>query len=500
MSTNVNLKNELLLSNLIARNTIISLLGALLPIIIGVIAIPKTIDLLGGNVFGLLVIVWAILSYMSLLDLGLGKALVKFISECIGKGDIEKVQSYFWVSLIVSFSFALFLSMILFIISEFIVINILKIDAELIEVSISSIRLISVGIPLIFLISIYTSYFRSIQKFGLITITQVTNSIFNYLIPVLIFTFIKSFILVVFVLILFKLLVFLILSLMVFNSLKIFPKGKIKFISTFKELISFGWWTNLSSLIGPFIDYLDRFMIASFISLSAVAYYSTPLEIVLRVSFISTAITSVVYAAISNSINHDSKRTEEIINNGLKIILLCIVPIIYTFVFFAEEGLTYWVGEEFAKNGFFVVQIIGIGILYKSMTHLPVSHLHSLGKPSLVAKIHMFEVPVYILILYILSLKYGLLGAALAHSSRLILDYILMTFFARANSKELNIHYVKYFLIITFIAVLISIIVQIDALMIRLIIWVIITFFYLLVIYRVGLKFIKNQNLKPMNT
>ncbi|GAB5410225.1 MAG: oligosaccharide flippase family protein [Balneolaceae bacterium] len=499
MSENINLKNKLLESSLITKNTIISLVGALLPLIIGLIAIPKTISLLGDDVFGLLIIIWAILSYMSLLDLGLGKALIKYISECIGKNELKKIQNYFWVSIIVSTIFSIILSGLLFSVSSFIAKNLLNIDIQLIEVTIKSIKIISLGVPLIFLISIFNSYLRSLQKFGIITVTQVTNSIFNYVIPVIVFSIRQDFIFVVFVLVLYKILIFIVLSFIVFKSLKTFPKEELNFINTFKELINFGWWSNLSSLISPLIDYMDRFAIASFISLSAVAYYSTPLEIVLRVSFISTAITSVIFSAISNSINHNSKKTEEIINNGLKLIFLCTLPIIYTVTIFAEEGLRLWVGDEFAREGFFVVQIIGIGILYKSVTHLPIAHLHSLGKPSLVATVHMFEVPIYISVLYILSLKFGLVGAAIAHSFRLVLDYILMTFFARKNSRALNTHYKKYFFLITFCSILISVSVQIDSLLFRLILWGAITLLYMVVIFRIILNYIQNKKFNTMN-
>lgn len=495
MTLDTGLKHQLLTNKLIVKNTVISLLGAILPLIIGVIAIPKTINLLGDEVFGLLVIVWAILSYMSLLDLGLGKALVKYISESIGKNETRKIQDYFWVSVITSISFSVILSIFLYASSNFIALNILKVENDLLEISSKAIRLIAFGIPLIFLISIYNSFFRSIQRFGLITFTQVTNSIFNYLLPVIVYSIVPNFNTVVLSLVIFKLVVVVILSSQVFKSLNTFPKRKMEFVSIFKELINFGWWANLSSLIGPLIDYLDRFTIASVISLTAVAYYSTPLEIVLRVSFISVAITSVVYSAISNSINHDSKRTEEIINNGLKFILICILPIICTFVLFAKEGLNFWVGEEFAENGFFVVQIVGIGIIFKSMTYLPISHLQSLGKPSVVAKIHLFEVPIYMLLLYSLSINFGLMGVAVAHCFRLIMDYMLMTIFAKRNSKDLDIHYVRYFIIILSISLLLAFFIQFEEIQFRLIFWLIIALVYVSVIIIESLKLLRSKKL-----
>jgi O-antigen/teichoic acid export membrane protein len=59
---------------LLARNTIWNLIGQLVPLLVGMVAIPPLVRGLGIDRFGLLSLVWVIIGYFSFFDLGLGRA------------------------------------------------------------------------------------------------------------------------------------------------------------------------------------------------------------------------------------------------------------------------------------------------------------------------------------------------------------------------------------------------------------------------------------------
>ena len=46
------------------------------------------------------------------------------------------------------------------------------------------------------------------------------------------------------------------------------------------RLLRFGGWMTVSNIVGPLMVTLDRFLIGALISVSAVAYYATPYEVV----------------------------------------------------------------------------------------------------------------------------------------------------------------------------------------------------------------------------
>jgi len=55
-------------------------MGSIVPILVGLITIPIYLKLIGADRFGVLSIVWLILGYFSLFNLGMGKAITVELS------------------------------------------------------------------------------------------------------------------------------------------------------------------------------------------------------------------------------------------------------------------------------------------------------------------------------------------------------------------------------------------------------------------------------------
>src|SRR5258708_22403854 len=76
----------------VARYTVYNLLGQVVPLVAGVVAIPIITRALGDVRFGLLALMWAIIGYFSTLDLGLGRATTRFVAEALGRGDARRAR------------------------------------------------------------------------------------------------------------------------------------------------------------------------------------------------------------------------------------------------------------------------------------------------------------------------------------------------------------------------------------------------------------------------
>jgi hypothetical protein len=80
---------------LLARNTIWNLLGQLLPMAVGVVAIPR---LVRSTVLACSRWHGSSLAYFSLFDLGMGRAL-KLVADKIGSNDEASIPPLVWTSL-----------------------------------------------------------------------------------------------------------------------------------------------------------------------------------------------------------------------------------------------------------------------------------------------------------------------------------------------------------------------------------------------------------------
>ena len=74
---------------LLARNTVLNLIGQAGPLAIAIFTMPILIRGLGIDRFGVLTLVWLVIGYFSLFDLGIGRALTKFVAEKLGAGQEE---------------------------------------------------------------------------------------------------------------------------------------------------------------------------------------------------------------------------------------------------------------------------------------------------------------------------------------------------------------------------------------------------------------------------
>lgn len=183
----------------------------------------------------------------------------------------------------------------------------------------------------------------------------------------------------------------------------------------------------VSSIVGPILVYLDRFLIGSLLTMSAVAYYSAPYEAVTRLWVIPASLTMTLFPAFSALEGiKDKEKLGTLFARSLKYVLLILGPIILIVGLFAEDILQIWLGTNFALKSTAVLQILSLGVLINSLAHTPFALLQGVGRPDIPAKFHLLELPVYITIVWFLINRWGITGAAAAWTIRVTLDALLL--------------------------------------------------------------------------
>src|ERR1700722_13519531 len=82
----------------LARNTVWNLVGTGAPMVVAFFCIPLLIKGLGTDRFGIVTLVWALIGYATLFDLGLGRALTQLVAQKLGSGKNEDVPALLWTS------------------------------------------------------------------------------------------------------------------------------------------------------------------------------------------------------------------------------------------------------------------------------------------------------------------------------------------------------------------------------------------------------------------
>ncbi len=407
----------------LARNVVWNLLGTGAPLLVAVVAIPLLIDGLGTARFGVLTLAWMVVGYFSLFDLGLGRALTKLVAEKLGKGQDNEIPALIWTAMSLMAVLGVLGAIVVAILSPWLVGGVLKIPAELQPETLTAFYLLAAAIPIVIITTGLRGILEAHQRFGLINAVRIPLGIFTFLGPVAVLPFSNNLLYVVATLVVARLIacgLYIGLCLRVEPELKALVDVRRVLV---RPLVSFGGWMTVSNIVGPIMMYADRLLIGASLSMAAVAYYATPFEIITKLWIIPAAFVGVIFPALSYSLANNEENACRLFLSSMKFIFVVMLPIAFLSVMYADEMLYLWLNKEFSDNSGLILQVMAIGVFVNSVAQVPSALIQALGRPDLKAKIHLVELPLFIPLLFLLLDKYGVLGAAIAFTVRMVVDF-----------------------------------------------------------------------------
>lgn len=459
MSEKFSEASELTGGRLLALNTIWNIAGQGIPLVVAIVAMPLLIRGLGTDKFGFLTLAWMVIGYFTLFDLGIGRALTKIVAEKLGEKKEQELPALVWTASLLILLLGSLGGVILACVSPWLVHGVLRIPGKLQEESLAAMLILAASIPVLLLTDSFMGVLAARQRFDMINIVQIASGAMAYLVPVAILPFSHSLVLVacsLFIIRLFTLLVSILQSLSVVPILKI---GVIFRRTVIRPLLSLGGWMTVSNVVSPLMVSLDRFFIGAIISVSVVAYYTTPFEAVTKLLIISVSLTGVLFPAFAISFVQTQDRATKLFSRGVKYTFLSLFPIILLVVAFAPEGLNLWLGGTFVEKSTRVLQLLAVGVLINSIAQVPFTYIQGGGRPDLTAKLHLVELPLYLAGLWWVTGAYGLQGVAMLWTARITIDtmalfLITRIFFLKEGIISRNSVIITLTAVIAFAAVL----------------------------------------------
>jgi len=182
----------------------------------------------------------------------------------------------------------------------------------------------------------------------------------------------------------------------------------------------------VSSVVGPVIVYMDRFILGAVQSPEAVGYYSAPFEMVSRLLIIPAALSVAMFPAMVE-LNQRSKADAQTVRRlGVGLVLLVSLPFCIAGAVLARPLLQHWLGTSFAEHGTLTMQLLLPGFALNAVAQVPMTALQSLGRAKWAALMHLTQLPLYAILLLVLTRQYGAAGASVAWSIRAALDCLFL--------------------------------------------------------------------------
>lgn len=442
----------------LAKNTGLNLLGYVIPMLFLVFATPIITSGLGIDRYGVLSLVWLIIGYFVIFDLGLGAATTRFVAAAIGDSHIEEIPKLVWTTTLVQLIAGLLAGTILAGLTPFLVERVFEIPEELITEGKHALWIASFTFPLTFVSGSLNGLFAAFQRFDLVNYVKVINSVSIYIAGLLCVyvggdvPFIVTIVLLARVFVLF------------FQFLK--AKQTISSFFTieisqelFRRVAAFAGWITVSNIINPLMFYLDRFLIAAILSMSALTYYSVPFDLAARVWIISISLTMALFPAFATLIAQGERdKSYEYFLKSIKFLVVASGPVVCLMLVFSGYILDIWVGAQFAAQSTLVLQLLLVSTLIDYPGIIASTLLEGAGKPRLIAMVKMAYLPIHAMLIYGALTLFGLAGAALAiFVMRLIYSTVFSWAALRLLSMRANVFFKGiwpcYLIIVIFLAV-----------------------------------------------
>lgn len=412
------------------RNTIWNLAGTGLPFFLGMITIPYLIKNIGIEAFGILTLIWALIGYFSLFDFGLGRALTQQVSSSLASNQKDRVPQLVKSGLIFTCVTGVVGGFILAIFAFPLGFTWLKISENLQTDAAYCLLIASLGIPLTTITTGLRGVLEAYEDFKGVNLLRIVLGAANFGLPALsVMFFGSSLTLIVLTLIFARLVILVAHVLLLHNKLPGWLQSKYK-SKNIKTLLSFGAWMTVSNIISPLMVTADRFVIASVLGASAVAYYTVPFEVLIRILIVPAALTSALFPRLASKFKSDPDGTKIMYRRSLKVVTAALLPLCLVISIGSYWGLFLWLGKDFAEKSWIIVSILSVGLLLNGIAHVPFAAIQAAGNAKITAHIHFFELLIYVPLLLLFLNYFGLYGAAIVWSIRVGVDLLLLLIYA----------------------------------------------------------------------
>ena len=425
------------------RNTGLNLLGQGLPMLAGLVAMPLLIRTWGSERTAALLGLWVVANYFSLLDLGLNRALVHRLSQLRGVAKlVVPVSSYTWPAAALTFAMAGLGALALSFGAPWILEQIFQMPIGLREeINLAFLWLVA-SLPIFLLCTLARGVMEAAGDFVAANLLHALMGLLLVLAPVAAAFWpelleVPRLALAMQILFFGRLMLLFVHLFVVRACLRrhwpLVADVKVPVSSwKWRELIDFGGWTSVSAVIGPLMVYLDRLIVGSRLELHLLSQYAIPHEGVSRAFNIPGAVSRALFPAASRL------ESGGVSDQGLRdyrdrvlsrLALLMFVPSLLV-AFYSSTLLSLWLGPSFdlgvAPLAGDVLAVFAAGFYLNAIANVPYTFLQARGRPDLTAKVHMVELPVFLVALMWATTQFGALGAAIVYTSRLGIDAVVM--------------------------------------------------------------------------
>jgi O-antigen/teichoic acid export membrane protein len=410
----------------LGRATVVTLLTQVAQALLALVSIPILLANIGDLRFGILAFFWTLLAYFGVSDLGLGYVTTRLISEALGAKHDERVPEIYWTTVWLLVGLSFILTAIVFLCTPWFVRTVLNVSPLYESETERGLYIVAVCLPLAILTNACRGLLEAYRAFFLRNIVFFASSATITLGPLITIYFSHRIDVIAATLLLGRVTVLALgIAFTIVTAPAIYTRRRPS-SSAAVAAVKLGGWVTVSNVIGPLLQYGDRFIIGSFVSIPAVSYYFVAYEAAQRVMLATTSMTTVLMPTFAGTAKRDHHLAVALLNISAKIALGVTFSTALVAATFAGPLLSLWLGPTVAAHATGPLRVILAGMLFKSLAIVYLSFLLGNGRPDLPAKLDLSTLVYYTPLMLMFIYNFGLIGAASAYVIRIVVTCVAL--------------------------------------------------------------------------
>jgi O-antigen/teichoic acid export membrane protein len=397
--------------------------GLLVPLLFAALFIPRLLEQIGDERFGILAIAWGLLGFSGLLDLGIGRATTKLTADAIGRRDFDSIPSILQTAIRLSFVMSTYGAVLLCAVLAIGAAAFLKTETVSRFELVSAAFVLSLALPFQAMSSTYKGINEAFLNLKAVSVIRMGLGASTFALPFAIAFVSKRVDLLVSSILLSRILAFVLYRMF---SLRCVDKSSPKKPEYSKDiqanLLKFGGWFTVSCILNPIVLNMDRLLLGSMISTAAVAVYAIPYEFCTQSLIAVGTVTTIAFPHLSKAVAINDALAWKKFHLILILSLLMMIVIAFALYCTGSSILSIWLGSDVSPDSIRVMQILALGLVPYTLGTVSISFLHACSRTDVCAKIHLAELVIFVPLTVFLIQHESTIGAAKAWVSRVAID------------------------------------------------------------------------------
>lgn len=394
-----------------------------LNILVGLLYTPYMLRLMGQTEYGLYSLAASVISYLTVLDLGFGNAIVRYTAKFRSENKLKEQYEMFGMFFIVY----LIIGLLALSIGLFAAFNISSLyDNSMTENELFLIKvmllILSGNLAFTFPLSIFGSIISAYENFVFQKVINIIRVVLNTFVMIVLLHYGYKAIGLVVVTTVFNLMS------LVFNTIFCFYKLKIKLLfsnfdwSFFKEISYYSFWIFLNAIMDRMYWSTGQFVLGIYHSASVIAVFSVALQLKQMFFMFSSSISTVFLPRITGMVAkgvNDKEISNLFIKTG-RIQYLIISYLLVVFILFGKQFVSIWAGDGYAQV-YYITLILVIPASVPLIQNMGIVILQARNQMRFRSLVYIVIAGISVLISFLLAKEYSGIGCACAISFALIL-------------------------------------------------------------------------------